>query len=150
MPQSLAAIYVHLVFSTKHRSPILHESIRSDLSAYIGGILRERGCRSLCVGAAVDHVHVLLRLSRTSALADVVQHVKTGSSKWIKTRGEAFAGLSWQNGYAAFSVSASRLDAVRRYVRTQGEHHRGMSYQDELREFLRAHGVTYDERYLWD
>ena len=150
MSQSLAQIYVHLIFSTKNRAPVLTEPVCSDLAAYMGGVLRQIACPSLATGAAADHTHVLFRQSKNVALAAIVQEVKTGSSKWLKTRDKALASFHWQNGYSAFSVSASRLDAVRTYVVNQRAHHGEVSYQDELRALLRAHGVEFDERYVWD
>ena len=141
---------IHLIYSTKHREPCLTPAVRPDLYAYLGGILREWHSPSLRIGGVADHVHILFQLSKNVALAKVVEEVKKGSSKWIKTRGAEFARFHWQNGYGAFSVSPSNTDAVVQYIDGQEEHHRRRTFQDEFREFLRRHGVEFDERYVWD
>lgn len=150
MPQSLARTLLHLIFSTKHRQPVLSAEVQGKLFPYIGGILRERESPSLCIGGHVDHVHILFLLSKNLALAKVVEDVKKVSSKWIKTQGVEFHDFHWQNGYGSFSVSQSNAPAVTRYIQNQETHHRRRTYQEELREFLRKHEVEFDERYLWD
>jgi len=150
MAQSLAKIYVHLVFSTKNREGLLAENVRADLHAYLGGILRDLDSPSVEINSEPDHVHTLFVLSRTHALSDVVGQVKRGSSGWLKTKGTIFAGFHWQDGYGAFSVSQSGVDEVREYIRCQHDHHRRMSFQDEFRAFLRRYNVQFDERYGWD
>lgn len=150
MGQSLAKNLIHLIFSTKHRQTCLEPEIRPALFAYIGGILRELDSPSICIGGVADHVHVLFQLSKNIALAKVIEEVKKGSSKWLKTQGPAFVDFHWQNGYGAFSVSQSGVPNVIEYVEKQEEHHRGKSFEDEFRDFLRKHGVEFDERYVWD
>ena len=149
MSQSLSKIVVHVVFSTKNRRPLLADpDIRCSLYKYLGGILRELKCSSIEIGGASDHVHIVCSLAKTHALSDVIQNLKTSSSKWLKENG--VRGFAWQNGYRAFSVSESNLEEVRRYVVSQEEHHRKMTFQDELRRLLQRHKVEFDERYLWD
>ncbi len=150
MPQSLAKIYVHLVFSTKNREPLLPEDVRADLHADLGGILRDLDSPGVETNSEPDHIHILFVLSRTCALSDVVGQVKRGSSAWLKTKSTVFAGFHWQNGYGAFSVSRSGVDEVREYIRRQHDHHRRMSFQDEFRAFLRRYDIEFDERYVWD
>ena len=150
MPQSLARILVHLIFSTKDRAPILTPAIRAEMHPYLAVVLRENDCPSLRVGGVEDHVHLFLGLSRTLTVAKVVETVKTSSSKWIKTKGPEFAPFHWQAGYGAFSVSQSDADAVVRYIESQEEHHRRTTFQDEYRKFLERYQVAYDERYVWD
>src|SRR5437764_12391877 len=104
MPQSLSRILVHLIFSTKDRAPALTPEIRAELHPYLAVVLREDDCPSLQVGGAEDHVHLLFGLSRTRTVAQVVEKVKTSSSKWIKTKDMAFSEFHWQSGYGAFSV----------------------------------------------
>jgi len=148
MPQSLAKVYVHLVFSTRGREACLADALRPTLFAYLAGILQNLECSAVKVGGTADHAHVLLVLARTIPLSKVVEEVKKGSSKWLKTQGvPAFA---WQAGYGAFSVSASQVDAVSRYIENQEEHHRKTTFQDEFRQFCRKYGVELDERYVWD
>ena len=150
MPQSLAKILVHIIFSTKGRTPVIAPGVRPELDAYIVGILRQLECPSILVNSVADHVHILCRLSRTLALAKAIEQVKKGSSKWIKTKAAALRNFHWQNGYGAFSVSQSSVDEVRRYIANQEEHHRRVTFEEEFRAFLDRHGVAYDERYVWD
>ena len=150
MSQSLARILVHLIFSTKNRDPVLTPEIRAELQPYLAVVLREDDCPSLQVGGVEDHVHLLFGLSRTRTVAQVVENVKTSSSKWIKTKGPAFAEFHWQAGYGVFSVSQSSVDAVIQYIQNQEEHHRKMTFQEEYRRFLKMYQVAYDEKYVWD
>lgn len=150
MPQSLARLCIHLVFSTKHREPLLHNTIRPDLHAYMAMVLKNIACPALIINSVEDHVHIILDLSRTNSISSAVEHVKKTSSKWIKTQNEALVGFAWQAGYGAFAVSESNISAVRKYIENQREHHQKVSFQDEYRTFLAKHVITYDERYLWD
>ena len=151
MPQSFAQIYLHLVFSTKDRRPFLQDSdVQSELHAYLGGICRDVDCPSFIVGGVADHVHILCHLGRTITVADLVRELKRESSKWLKERFPQQAEFHWQSGYGAFSISPSHVPAVKEYIRTQEEHHRTVTFQDELRTLLTKYGVQWDERYVWD
>jgi REP element-mobilizing transposase RayT len=150
MSQSLAKILVHLVYSTKHRQAWLASEHRPALFAYQAGIFKDWESPALVIGGIEDHVHALFVLSKNHPLKKIVEEVKKGSSKWMKANGPRNAEFCWQAGYAAFSVSQSNVEAVSRYIRTQEEHHRKMTFQDELRGLFRRHGVEYDERYVWD
>jgi putative transposase len=150
MSQSLSRVLVHLVFSTKHRVAVLSPAIQPELHAYLSGVLNAVECPAIQTGGTVDHVHMLFGLSRTCTIADLVETVKTSSSKWLKTKGPEFAGFHWQGGYGAFSVSQSAADRVAGYICNQARHHRQMSFQDEFRGLLERHRVEYDERYVWD
>jgi REP element-mobilizing transposase RayT len=151
MPQSLSAVYVHLVFSTKLRRPFLRERcVRERLYAQIGGITKKLECPPLLVGGVEDHVHLLCRLGRTITQAEWVKEVKRVSNGWLKAQGRDYSDFEWQGGYAGFSVSKSNLEGVKRYIASQEEHHKKMSFQDELRTLLRRHEIEYDERYVWD
>jgi putative transposase len=150
LPQSLSRILVHLVFSTKNRTPWLTPEIRTELFPYLATVLDDNGCPSLRVGGVDDHIHLLFGLSRTLSPADIVEMIKTASSKWIKTKGPQFAGFHWQSGYGIFSVSQSHADDVVRYILNQEEHHRTMPYQDEFRTLLVRYEIDFDERYVWD
>ncbi|MGH8020109.1 MAG: IS200/IS605 family transposase [Opitutaceae bacterium] len=150
MPQSLSRLLIHLVFSTKNRERLLTTSIQEVLHPYLAGILGNIDCPSLRVGGVEDHVHLFFGLSRTRSMAEVVEILKTSSSKWIKTKGEALAHFHWQSGYGAFSVSQSDAETVAAYVRNQAEHHRKMTFQDEYRRLLERYQVAFDERYVWD
>jgi len=151
MPQSLARILVHFVFSTKYRHPFLAEkNIRNEMHAYLGGVCKGVGCPVLIVGGVADHVHILSLLTRTLSVADVMGEIKRESSKWIKSKGQMLTKFAWQNGYGAFSVGQSEVERVRTYIAGQEEHHRKKTFQDEYRAFLEEYGVEYDERYVWD
>ena len=151
MPQSLVKNLIHLVYSTKHRQKWIVDDTRDRLYAYQAGICRQWESPALIIGGVEDHVHALFLLSKNHPLKKIVEEVKKGSSKWMKTsEGTGNKEFHWQNGYAAFSVSVSNADDVRRYVERQAEHHRKMSFQDELRSLFERHGVEFDERYVWD
>lgn len=142
---------VHLVFSTKHRAAWIPREIQQSLFAYLAGIFKEWESPAIVVGGVEDHVHSLFALSKNHALKKIVEEVKKGSSKWMKTAdGTGNRDFHWQNGYAAFSVSHADAERVRRYIEHQEEHHRHKSFQDELREFFQRQGIPYDERYVWD
>jgi len=150
MPQSLSFLLIHIVCSTKDRSPLLTPEIRSNLHAYLATVTRNAGCESYRVGGVADHVHLAIRLSRTTTIAHLVEELKTSSSKWLKTQSPTLANFAWQNGYGAFSVGPSDLEALRRYIDIQEEHHRTHTFQEEYRAFLNRYGVEFDERYIWD
>lgn len=152
MSQSLSAVYVHLVFATKERRPFLLEpGLRSETHAYLGGISGQLDCPCELVGGVEDHVHILAKQGRGITQSDWVKELKRVSSSWLKTRAPEIAGdFAWQSGFGAFSVSVSNLATVRDYIARQEEHHRKLSFMDEYRALLQKHGVTPDERYLWD
>ena len=151
MPQSLVKNVVHLVYSTKNRAIWLPPEIRDALYGYQAGIYKNLHSPALIIGGTEDHVHALFLLSKNHPLSDVVQAVKKDSSKWMKTaQGTGNRDFQWQRGYAGFSVSQSNIEDVKRYIQNQVEHHRKMSFQDELRIMFRQHGIDFDERYVWD
>jgi len=150
MPQSLARLHLHLVFSTKNREPIITDPVRGALHAYMATVLQNLGCAPVLINSVEDHVHLLFDLARTVAVSQVVEDVKKSSSKWIKTQGPAFGNFAWQSGYGVFAVSESNVDVVREYVANQREHHRTKTFQEEYRQFLHRHGIAFDERYVWD
>lgn len=150
MSQSLARLHVHLIFSTKNRDRLLADPVRESLHAYMATVLQNLACPPVIINSMEDHVHVLFDLARTVAVSQVVEDVKKSSSKWIKTQGPGFSAFAWQAGYGAFAVSESNIPEVREYISKQAEHHRQKSFQEEYRAFLERHGMTYDERYVWD
>jgi REP element-mobilizing transposase RayT len=138
-----------LVFSTKGRRPFLSETLRPKLYAYLNGIFESWQSPAITIGGHADHVHALFLLSKNHPLSKVVEEVKKGSSKWLKSASPLLDKFSWQSGYSAFSVSESNLSKVVKYIRTQDEHHRRITFQDELRRLLIRHGFTVDEQHLW-
>lgn len=150
MPQSLARLHIHLIFSTKNRENFITDSVRAPLHAYMATVLQNLGCHPVLINSVGDHVHLLLDLARTVAVSQAVEDVKKSSSKWIKTQGSEFAAFAWQSGYGAFAVSESNAEAVRKYIANQEEHHRRRTFQEEYREFLVRHQIPFDEKYVWD
>ncbi len=151
MSQSLVKNLVHLVYSTKHRKPWIPESVRKRLWACQAGVFKELESPALIIGGVEDHVHALFMLSKNYALKKIVEEVKTASSKWMKTSdGSGNKDFTWQAGYAGFSVSESNVPVVKEYIHNQAEHHKKITFQDELRLLLRRHGIEFDERYVWD
>jgi REP element-mobilizing transposase RayT len=151
MPQSLAKILVHTVFSTKDRRPFLRGKIlHEELHRYLGGILTNLDCQPVIVGGVEDHVHLLCALSRTCEVAAMVKEVKRGSSLWLKTKGSDLSDFAWQNGYGIFSIGFSQIESVRNYIAGQEEHHRQISFQDEFRQLLARYEIEFDERHVWD
>ncbi|MEP6949248.1 MAG: IS200/IS605 family transposase [Ginsengibacter sp.] len=150
MSQSLVKNYIHVVFSTKHRQPLIHEPVEQELYAYLGSICKIFECHPIKIGGYTDHVHILCMLSKKMALMNLLEEVKSHSSKWMKTKGDDLKDFYWQNGYGAFSVSPTQVDAVINYIAAQKEHHRTNTFQDEFRGLLKKYKVAYDERYVWD
>ena len=150
MPQSLSRLLVHLVFSTRNREPCLTSHIQAELYAYLAATLQNMGCIPLQVGGAKDHVHLLFALSRTKTVAEVVEALKVGSSKWLKTKGPELARFHWQSGYGAFSVSESDCARVIAYIKDQERRHARFSFQEEYRKLLSRHRINFDEQYVWD
>ncbi len=150
MPQSLAKVHLHLVFSTRNRVRVLADEDRPDLHAYMGGILKALHCMPIEINSEPDHVHVLFMLGRTVAIGQVVGSLKKGATDWLRARSPGYAGFHWQSGYGVFSVSQSAVETVRRYIRNQRQHHRGKSFQVEYRAMLEKHGIECDERYVWE
>ncbi len=151
MPQSLAQIYVHIVFSTKNRQSFLTDcAFRDRTHAYLKGICENQGSPSLRVGGTEDHIHILCRLSKTLDVATLIRELKRDSSKWIKEENPRLADFYWQNGYGAFSVSPSHVEPLIEYIANQEEHHRRETYQDEFRRLCKKYGIEIDERYVWD
>jgi putative transposase len=148
MPSTHLSLHCHVVFSTKNRAPLISETWRERLHAYLGGIVRNVDGIPEAIGGVADHVHLLIGLKATSSLADVVRDVKAVSSRWVHEE-TGDRGFSWQEGYGAFTVSASQCDAVRTYIANQEEHHRKRTFQEEYVELLKRSGVEYDDRYLW-
>jgi REP-associated tyrosine transposase len=151
MAQSLARLWTHLIFSTKNRFPFLSDKkIRAEMHGYLAQMLREYDCETLIVGGVEDHIHALFSLSRNYPIATVVKELKRPSAIAFKEKSLRLSKFYWQGGYGAFSVSQSNLDEVIRYIERQEEHHKNVRFQDEYRAFLKAYGIEYDERYVWD
>lgn len=149
MPHSYVSNLMHCIFSTKERFPFIDGNLESRLWPYIGGIARENKMRALAIGGTADHVHTLLTLPGTMSVAKAVQLIKGGSSKWVHDTFTQYRKFTWQDGYGAFSVSASQADKTIAYIKGQKEHHRKRTFEEEFIEFLEKHGVEYDRRYVF-
>jgi REP element-mobilizing transposase RayT len=149
MPQSYVSLQYHIVLSTKDRQPFLSPEIRPRLYAYLGGILRSEGGVLAVAGGVADHVHLLGSISKRQAISDALRVLKANSTGWIHATFPALAQFSWQSGYSAFSIGRTEIEAVTRYIRNQEEHHKSVTFKEELLDLLRRYGIEYDERYLW-
>lgn len=149
MGQSLSQMYIHLVFRTKYGRPYIHENIESAMHSYIAGILKNMESPALKINSVPDHIHILFRLSKNHALAKVVEEVKKQSSKWMKEKG--VVGFTWQIGYGAFSVSSYKVEVVTNYIIRQKEHHKKVTFKDEVEKSMKENNVTeYDTKYFYD
>jgi putative transposase len=146
MPSTHTSLHYHLIFSTKNREPLISQEWRNELHSYLGGIVNGLDAHPQGIGGVADHVHLLVSLKPTHCLSDFMRELKKASSAWVReTRLPSFL---WQEGYAAFTVSASARDAVRSYIAKQEEHHRTKTSGEELLDFLEKTGVPFDPRYL--
>ena len=150
MPQSLASLYVHLIFSTKDRRPWLEEAWFPELRKYFAGTVRAQGSKLIAGGGTNDHVHLLLSMAKQVSLSDLVRDLKSNSSGWIHREFPEMHDFAWQTGYAAFSVSFSGRGQVQRYIENQREHHRRRTFEEELLAILKKHEMEFDERFLLD
>src|SRR6266481_2403927 len=149
MSHSYVSNLMHCTFSTKDRYPFINARLESRLWPYLGGIARENRMKALAIGGTTDHVHALLSLPGMMSFAKAVQLMKGGSSKWVHDRFPTFKKFEWQEGYGAFSVSASQVQKTIAYINNQQEHHRKKSFQEEFLELLKRHGMDYDPRYVF-
>jgi putative transposase len=150
MPGTYSQLLLHIVFSTKGRTPWITADVAERLYAYIGGIVRAEKGVLYTIGGVEDHVHLYLRWRADSSISDLMRTVKARSSKWIHGTLPKLRDFAWQEGYSVFSVSKSQDDTVKRYIANQREHHRETDFRNELLKLLRAHGVEVDERYVFD
>ena len=149
MPRSFITDLMHCTFSTKERFPFIDSELEPQLLPYIGGIARENKMKAVAIGGTSDHVHALLSLPATMSFAKAVQLIKGGSSKWIHDTFAKYKKFEWQEGYGAFSVSASQASRTIAYINNQKEHHRKRTFEEEFIELLDKHGVEYDRRYVF-
>jgi len=143
MSHTYTSVYIHCVFSTKERRPLIPGARTAELYAYLGGIARAEGLTLIAAGGTANHIHLLLVLSSTCSVAHAIQKLKGGSSRWMGS------GFSWQEGYGAFSVSASQLEVVKHYIQNQEEHHRKRDFEQEFTSLLRSCGVEFDEQFVF-
>ncbi|MCW5766091.1 MAG: IS200/IS605 family transposase [Phycisphaeraceae bacterium] len=149
-PAPTPQLLLHVVFSTKDRTPWITTDVSERLYPYIGGIIRAEKGTLYDIGGVKDHVHMYLRWRPDGSVSDLMRTVKARSSKWIHDEFPKLGAFAWQGGYSVFSVSRSQEDAVKRYIAGQAEHHKREDFKSELLRILRAHGVEFDETYVFD
>jgi REP element-mobilizing transposase RayT len=149
MAATLTNLLYHIIFSTKGRQPLIRAALRDEIEKYIAGIIRNEGGILLEVGGMPDHLHLIAKFKPDRSVAEMVRLIKANSSRWVNERHGKGGRFAWQSGYGAFSVSQSKVSALRAYLQNQEAHHRKRSFQDEYREFLTRHGIEFDETYLW-
>lgn len=149
MSQSLSKLYIHLTFSTKGRQPLIYNTIQSDLHSYMAGTFKRYESPALIINSVPDHIHALFRLSKNMALAGIIEQVKKNSSKWMK-ESTGNPSFFWQTGYGAFSVSSSKVNTITRYIARQEEHHKRLSYREEIERFMKEYDIVeYNPDYFW-
>ena len=141
-------IIYHIIFSTKDRKPVLSSDNREKFFRYVWGILKKRNCFLYRINCVEDHVHILISLHPSVALADLVKDIKIATSNWIK-EGEVFPKFDhWQDGYGAFTYSIKEKDTLIEYIKGQEEHHKKVMFYDEFKRLLIESGIEFDEKYL--
>jgi putative transposase len=148
MSSSYCNLLYHIVFSTKGREPWLTAAIRPRVHQYLGGAIRDEKGIALIINGTADHVHIVAKLRQDKAISKLVGELKANSSGWISRTFKEAGGFAWQEGYGALTVSESQVPKVRRYIERQEEHHRTVSFLEEFKVMLHAHGLPFDERYL--
>ena len=149
MPQSLSQLYVHAIFHVKYNEYLIRPEDDDELYAYIGGIIKLSKSIPIIINGIENHVHVLCIMSKNICLADLMEDIKRNSSRWIKTKGIYYQNFAWQGGYAGFSVSPSIVETVKKYIANQKKHHQKQAFKDEYIQFLKEHGVDYNNEFLW-
>jgi putative transposase len=145
---SYTSLTYHIVFSTKERRRLIQPAVLPRPVEYIGGMIRQRKSRLLAGNGPEDHLHLLVSAHPTIAISDFLRDIKANSTSWVH---DTFPGLrvfGWQDEYAAFTVSHSAIDAVAAYIRNQQEHHKTMTFQEELITLLKRHEIDFDEKYI--
>ncbi|HLZ39775.1 MAG TPA: IS200/IS605 family transposase [Candidatus Sulfotelmatobacter sp.] len=148
MPHSYSSNRIHIIFSTKDRRPCLADDLQPKLWAYMAGIAHNQGFDAIIIGGVQDHLHALVLLPPTLPLAKAVQFLKGSSSKWINDTNATGNSFAWQEGYGAFSVSASQTQDVIRYIQNQHSHHEKKKFDEEFLGFLKKYGVSYDPKHV--
>ncbi len=147
--RSYSKIYIHTIWHIKSYAVEIKPEHREGLYANIATTLKEMECIPISINGTGNHVHVLMVLSKNYALKDIIARIKRTTSYWMKNLETYYSGFVWQSGYSAFSVSQSVVDTTRAYINNQEEHHKRMSFEQELKRFLDLYGVNYDPKYLF-
>jgi len=150
MANTYTQLYIHLVFAVRNREALIKKPWKNELESYITGIVQNYGHKMLAINSMPDHIHILVGYNQNMLIPDLVEHIKTSTNRFVKTKGFCPYTFSWQKGYGAFSHSRSQISIVGRYIENQEAHHRKKSFQDEYLELLRKFEVDYDQRYVFD
>ncbi len=151
MSQSLSILYTYATFGTKRRNPWINKEIATDLHPYMASIFKALDSPALIINSMPDHIHVLFRISKTVTVAEVIEETKKSSSKWMKNQPSGTQSFYWQRGYGVFSVSSSHLAAVTKYIARQKEHHKQLTYREEVERLMKKYNVKeYNPEYYWD
>lgn len=149
MSHTYIQLFYHLIWSTKNRELSIPSAFEERLHEYLGGAFKTKMCSPLQIGGMADHIHALVTIPPTASVAEIVRNVKVTTTKWVHEINPQCKNFGWQEGYGAFSVSASKQEVVMNYIKNQKEHHQGRSFKEEFLILLNQHGVEYDEKYLW-
>jgi len=150
MAQSLSKILLHVVFSTKYRADLIPDECKTELHGYLASSCRAMGSHAYRVGGTRNHIHIACRLPRTLAVSELLEGIKSPSSRWMKTRSPRCSSFEWQRGYGAFSLGQSQLDTLIAYIDNQEQHHQVVGFEDEMREHSRRYDIDCDEVRVWD
>lgn len=148
MANSYVKNLIHCVWSTKNRENCISIEWEGELWAYIGGIARNHDIHPIQIGGIENHIHALVEPPKTMSLSDLMKTLKGSSSYWINENKKVPGRFRWQVGYGAFSVSSSMVPNVRRYIQDQRKHHERFSFEYELKDLMKRHGIRYDDTYL--
>jgi putative transposase len=140
----------HIIFSTKDRCGIIEDRFRDETHRYLCGTAQSQDGIILCINSVIDHIHLLAKVKPSLSISDFVGKLKANSSRWVKERFELPYGFQWQSGFSSFTVSESSVNSVRKYIETQQEHHRKITFAEKLKSFLERHGIQYDPEYYLD
>lgn len=149
MANTYMQFHVQFVFAVKYRAALISKAWKDELHKYITGIFQENNHKMLQINSMPDHIHILAGMRPTQAVSELVQNVKTESSKWIKRKNFCTAPFAWQDGYGAFSYSKSHVENVIRYIQNREVHHKKVTFLDEYRKFLKVFEIEYDEQYIF-
>lgn len=150
MAQSLSGVYIHLIFSTKTRQPLIFPETEKRLHNYLASLATDLKCHPYEINGMPDHVHLLLLLHRTISQSDLAEKLKSNSSRWYKTIDPQHREFAWQGGFGMFSADISTFDRLREYIINQKEHHKVLTFKEEYIKFLNCAKIKFDDKFLWD
>jgi len=146
---SYSQIYLQMVFAVQGRESFVEEKFRNEFEKYICGTITNKGCKVYAIYCNPDHIHIMLSLKPSISVSDLVNVIKSNSSKFFNEKGWVKNKFSWQSGYGIFSYGRSQVDVVCKYILNQSEHHKKVSFKDEFMELLKRFEIKYDEKYMF-